>query len=82
MLLKEIVKLQKLDDIVAEFEKVVKDYKSQWPQFEKDNEKLKQTLDLFKAGKFKEALKIIDSADTIVRDHVPSDVWEILDNAK
>ncbi len=39
MLLKEIVKLQKLDDIVAEFEKVVKDYKSQWPQFEKDNEK-------------------------------------------
>lgn len=82
MLLNEIVKLPKLDEIIKEFEEDVANYKSRYPNFTHDIEQLKNTLELFKAGKYKEAYKIINMADTIVRDVVPIAAWEILDSRR
>jgi hypothetical protein len=58
MLLNEIVKLPKLDEIIKEFEEDVANYKSQYPNFTQDIEQLENSLELFKAGKYKEAYNV------------------------
>lgn len=81
MLLNEIRKLQQLNDIIKEFEKEVAEYSAQWPNFTKDIEQLEKGLAFFKNGKYKDAYKVLSMADTIVREVVPNDVWEIIDSA-
>lgn len=67
------------EQAVAEFEKANADYKKAYPTgFSSDHTVLKKTLTLFKNKKYKEAVRIIDMADTIVREIVPESAWQMM----
>ena len=66
-------------ELEKELEKAVKDYANKWPDYERDIKGLNKGLELFKQMKYKEAQGAFDSLDTIVRDHIPGNVWNFLE---
>lgn len=63
---------------IPEFEKNIAAYKKSYTGFDADHKALENTLEYYKAKKFKKAFDTISAADTIVRDSLPSLVWKIL----
>lgn len=80
----ELVKACKFDDVIRSWVwtrssgESLEDYKRMTAAHARDRKELRSVKNLFVAGKFDEARRRADYLDTIVRDRIPSAVWDVL----